>query len=561
MGLGPLPRPGADAQGPGQQGFRTVSIVDPGVKHDPGYEVYDDGLAQDVFCRTEGGDTYIGQVWPGNTVFPDFATPEARAWWGALNARHVESGLAGIWNDMNEPATGEIPPEAMLFDRGRAKHERYHNQYALLMAMGTLEGLRARTPDARTFILSRAGFAGIQRYAANWMGDNQARWDHLWVSMPMACGFGLSGQPFVGADIGGFQGDTNPELFLRWMQIGHADSLLPQPLRDRRHRAVPVGVRPRDPRPRPRGGAAALPAPALHLLGVRAGDGDGRAGAAAARPRLPGRPGRASTSTTSSCFGRDLLVAPVTEPGMTVAHGLPPGRRTGTTGTPASCTTGGQRITVERRSSASRSSPGPARRSRCGPRRRVDRRLPPRVIELHVFDPAVDGRWESLLVEDDGLTVAEGDPERLTTTVVVSPRGREVSVEHETSGPGMPVTRAPASRSCGTRAERPSQGSPTRRGGTPVRRARLDGQGNHESLRGLGGRRGATVGHSEDDPSTSTRGRSGRSGAALTTTIDARLARQPGAAVTPRRPRRGAGRVSQVCQVTLVVVTVAVRLR
>ena len=88
------------------------------------------------------------------------------------------------------------------------------------MAMGTTAGLRKQMPDLRTFVLSRAGFAGIQRYAANWMGDNLSRWDHLWVSMPMGAGFGLSGQAFVGADIGGFAGNTNPELFLRWMQYG-----------------------------------------------------------------------------------------------------------------------------------------------------------------------------------------------------------------------------------------------------------------------------------------------------------------------------------------------------
>ena len=106
-----FPDPATMLERLGEKGFKVVTIVDPGVKHDPGYAVYDDGLAREVFCRTEGGDTYIGQVWPGNTAFPDFATPEARAWWGELNAAHVESGLAGIWNDMNEPATGEIPPE------------------------------------------------------------------------------------------------------------------------------------------------------------------------------------------------------------------------------------------------------------------------------------------------------------------------------------------------------------------------------------------------------------------------------------------------------------------
>ncbi|MEO6996724.1 MAG: TIM-barrel domain-containing protein, partial [Terracoccus sp.] len=204
----------------GDDGFKVVTIVDPGVKHDPGYHVYDEGVERGVFCRTAGGDTYIGQVWPGNTAFPDFSTEAGRAWWGELNAAHVESGLAGIWNDMNEPATGNIPADRMRFEAGAAPHAKYHNQYALLMAMGTREGLLAARPDLRTFILSRAGFAGIQRFAANWMGDNQARWDHLRLAAVMGSGFGLSGQPFVGADIGGFQGDSNGELFLRWMQLG-----------------------------------------------------------------------------------------------------------------------------------------------------------------------------------------------------------------------------------------------------------------------------------------------------------------------------------------------------
>ena len=124
-----------------EQGFRVITIIDPGVKYDPGYPVFDAGLERDLFCRTEGGDIYIGQVWPGNTAFPDFVTEEARAWWGELNAAHVGSGLAGIWNDMNEPSTGNILPDQMRFDHGRYSHERYRNQYALLMAMGTRSGL------------------------------------------------------------------------------------------------------------------------------------------------------------------------------------------------------------------------------------------------------------------------------------------------------------------------------------------------------------------------------------------------------------------------------------
>ncbi|MFM5968403.1 MAG: TIM-barrel domain-containing protein, partial [Micrococcales bacterium] len=202
------------------QGVRVITIIDPGVKLDPGYEVYDDGLKNQVFAITEGGDTYIGQVWPGDTAFPDFANEKARAWWGQLNAEHVKSGLAGIWNDMNEPATGEIDPMRMRFDRGQFSHERFHNQYAMLMAMGTTEGLLKAMPELRTFVLSRAGSAGIQRYAANWMGDNMSRWDHLWLSIPMGAGLSISGQSFVGADIGGFAEDTNPELYTRWIQCG-----------------------------------------------------------------------------------------------------------------------------------------------------------------------------------------------------------------------------------------------------------------------------------------------------------------------------------------------------
>ncbi len=204
----------------GEQGFGVVTIIDPGVKEEEGYAVFDEALRRDLLCRTEGGAVYIGQVWPGRTAFPDFLLPETRAWWGELNAAHVRSGLAGIWNDMNEPATGDVPDHAMRFGRGRFSHEQYHNQYALLMAMGTVEGLQKARPDQRFFVLSRAGSPGLQRYAANWMGDNVSRWDHLRLSIPMALGLGVSGQPFVGADIGGFMGDTTAELLVRWYQSG-----------------------------------------------------------------------------------------------------------------------------------------------------------------------------------------------------------------------------------------------------------------------------------------------------------------------------------------------------
>jgi alpha-glucosidase len=202
------------------EGFRTVTIVDPGVKREPGEPVFDAGVRANHFCRTEAGSLYEGRVWPGRTVFPDFVREETRAFWSELVRRHAERGVAGIWNDMNEPATGGIEPFAMRFDRDREDHphERFHNQYALLMALATHAGLVAARPDERPFILSRAGSAGIQRVAAQWLGDHSASFEHLGMGLPMALGFGLSGQPFVGGDVPGFAGRATPELAARWFE-------------------------------------------------------------------------------------------------------------------------------------------------------------------------------------------------------------------------------------------------------------------------------------------------------------------------------------------------------
>ena len=154
-----FPIPG-DAQTPQGTGFRVITIIDPGVKYDPGYEVFDSGLERDVFCRTEGGDVYIGQVWPGNTAFPDFATEEARAGGGDLTRRTSNQD----WRDLERHERASNGPDSadrMLFGHGQYSHERFRNQYALLMAMATTAGLRKQMPELRTFVLSRAGFAGI----------------------------------------------------------------------------------------------------------------------------------------------------------------------------------------------------------------------------------------------------------------------------------------------------------------------------------------------------------------------------------------------------------------
>lgn len=202
-----------------EEGFQVVPIIDPGVKIEAGYHTYEHGCAGNHFCKTEGGATYTGQVWPGPSAFPDFLRAPTRQWWAQQIAEHIAStGVSGIWNDMNEPATGAIDPMPMRFDEGRQSHLRHHNHYALLMALATADGCRQAIPERRPFVLSRAGCAGIQRYCANWLGDNFSRWDHLWMSMPMSMGLGLSGQPFVGADVGGFAGNCFPELLVRWYQ-------------------------------------------------------------------------------------------------------------------------------------------------------------------------------------------------------------------------------------------------------------------------------------------------------------------------------------------------------
>jgi len=203
--------------------FRLITIIDPGVKYDLEYKPFVDGFKNNYFCKCENGSLFMGKVWPGRTVYPDFSKKDVRTWWGKLNGKHVkDSGLAGIWNDMNEPAVEKTNSEDMMFGRNDKKHShyRFHNEYALLMAKGTVEGLKESFPNKRTFVLSRAGSPGIQRYAANWLGDNFSRWEHLWQSIPMSAGLSISGQPFIGADVGGFAGATNPELLARWIQYG-----------------------------------------------------------------------------------------------------------------------------------------------------------------------------------------------------------------------------------------------------------------------------------------------------------------------------------------------------
>lgn len=216
-----------------QQGFKVVTIVDPGVKYEPeaDYQVFDEGLEKDYFIRQSNGQLFHGYVWPDKAVFPDFMNPEVREWWGNWHQTLTEFGVAGIWNDMNEPALDDRPfgdpgnKVSFPLDASQGPedeqttHLEVHNLYGLMMAQTAYQGLE-RLRGERSFVLTRSGYAGIQRWSAVWTGDNQSLWEHLEMSLPMLCNLGLSGVAFVGADIGGFAGNATAELFVRWMQVG-----------------------------------------------------------------------------------------------------------------------------------------------------------------------------------------------------------------------------------------------------------------------------------------------------------------------------------------------------
>jgi alpha-glucosidase len=209
--------------------YKKVVIVDPGVKKDPEgvYDVYDEGLKNGYFMKSGIDDTvYEGNVWSEGIVFPDFTKPEVRTWWGNLHKRYFDAGVDAFWNDMNEPFDRStdamvVPEHVRLFDDNRwSTMDRMHNVYALFEAKATVEGMLNLRENDRPFLLTRAGYAGIQKYSAKWSGDNTSSWTHLMDSIPQMLNLGLSGLGFAGADVGGFCYYTTPELLARWTQLG-----------------------------------------------------------------------------------------------------------------------------------------------------------------------------------------------------------------------------------------------------------------------------------------------------------------------------------------------------
>ncbi len=308
-----------------EEGFHLVAIVDPGVKVDQTYRVYLDGRQQDLFCKTATGEEFQNVVWPGRCAFPDFTNPKARAWWGAQHAALLDAGVAGIWCDMNEPALflpaqSTMPGDVVHQGGGQARqHAEIHNAYGSLMARATREGLQALRPAHRPFVISRSGYAGLQRYALQWSGDNSSWWEHLAMSMPQLQNMGLSGMAWAGVDVGGFWGDASGELLARWTEFGAFQPFC------RNHSAK--GTRRQEP------WAFGEPYESLirGMLQLRQRlvpylytlfEASHRTGAPILRPLLFEYPEDEATYTADDEFlvGEALLVAPMTRPGAEHRH-------------------------------------------------------------------------------------------------------------------------------------------------------------------------------------------------------------------------------------------------
>jgi alpha-glucosidase len=229
-----FPDPAGLAADLADEGFRLVAIADPGLKEEPGWPVWDGAVAGDHLLAWPSGEIFVGTVWPGPSGFPDFSRSATRSWWAGHVGALAELGVDGIWLDVNEPTTfpeggaGLSIDDAVVADGDglTTTMAEIHNVYGLLEAEATAAGLLAAAPDRRPFVLSRAGYAGIQRHAATWTGDVSSTWEGLSGSLPMLLNLGLSGQPFAGSDVGGYSGrgpdgtPTSPELFARWMALG-----------------------------------------------------------------------------------------------------------------------------------------------------------------------------------------------------------------------------------------------------------------------------------------------------------------------------------------------------
>ncbi|KAG2373097.1 hypothetical protein C9374_012829 [Naegleria lovaniensis] len=214
---------------------RFVAIIDPGISKSQTepeqYKVYAEGTQEHVWCQLKG-ETYVEQVWPFRCCFPDYFNERVRKWWGKYYQDLMDRGIHAFWNDMNEPAVfndGTFKTFTLAVDHNvslrngttlNILHRFVHNAYGQLMARASHEGLVQVKPNERPFLLTRSGYSGVQKYAWSWSGDNNSTFDDMKLSIAMLLNMSLVGQVMVGADVGGFVGDCNPELYARWIALG-----------------------------------------------------------------------------------------------------------------------------------------------------------------------------------------------------------------------------------------------------------------------------------------------------------------------------------------------------
>ncbi|MBN9416297.1 MAG: alpha-glucosidase [Candidatus Eremiobacteraeota bacterium] len=228
-----FPDPKGLAEEVGAQGVRLVTIIDPGIRFDlhSGYEVARQGSSGGHFLRNRDGSPFSAYCWPDAALFTDYSKESAREWWGEQQSFLQDRGIAGVWIDMNEPATFASPfsegfssqlPIPLGLPSGAGDdvtvHAEVHNLYGHQMAQATHQGLLKSRPQETPWVLTRSAFVGTQKWAISWMGDNHSWWEHLALTLPQLTSMGLSGAPLVGVDIGGFFGSTHAELFERWME-------------------------------------------------------------------------------------------------------------------------------------------------------------------------------------------------------------------------------------------------------------------------------------------------------------------------------------------------------
>jgi alpha-glucosidase len=320
-----FPDPGALISELRGWGFNVVTIVDPGVKVDANYPAYTEGRRRDLFCKTNEGEEYHNVVWPGLCAFPDFTNPETREWWGENLRALTHPGVAGVWCDMNEPSLfvpkqSTMPPDVVHPGGGDAKlHAQIHNTYGSLMARSVRDGLLKIRPDERPFVITRAGYAGLQRHALQWTGDNSSWWEHLWMTMPQLQNLGLSGVAWAGVDVGGFFDDCGGELLARWYEMGVFQPFC------RNHSAK--GTHPQEPwvfGERYEEVVRKMVKLRMRLLPYLYGlfEECHRTGAPILRPLLFEYPGDPTTYAADDEFllGDALLVAPITRPGIEHRH-------------------------------------------------------------------------------------------------------------------------------------------------------------------------------------------------------------------------------------------------